>query len=48
MSEGTDHAATTTGVLPGSYALCSFQGGSALEIFTVKDLGQLWQHLHKR
>ena len=46
MSEGTHDATSTTGVLPGSYALCSFQGQPALEIWTVKDLGRLWQHLH--
>ena len=27
------------------YALCSFQGKRALEIWTVQDLGRLWQHL---
>ena len=38
-------AASATGVLPGSYALCSFQGRPALEIWPVKDLGRLWWHL---
>lgn len=28
------------------YTLCSFQGRAALEIWTVKDLGRLWRHLH--
>jgi hypothetical protein len=38
-------AATTPGNLPGSYALCSFQGKPALEIWTAKDLERLWWHL---
>ena len=27
-------------------ALCSFQGKPALEIWTVQDVGRLWEHLH--
>ena len=46
MTGGTHHAAALPGVLPGSYALCSFQGRPALEIWPVKDLERLCQHLH--
>lgn len=30
----------------GNYALCSFQGKPALEVWTVQDLARLWNHLH--
>ena len=29
-----------------SYTLCSFQGKTALEVWTVQDLSRLWRHLH--
>ena len=35
-----------TSVVPSSYALCSFQGRPALEIWNLPEMGRLWQHLH--
>ena len=46
MSDTPHHAASASAIMPGSYALCSFQGKPALEVWTVQDLGRLWNHLH--
>jgi hypothetical protein len=46
MNEGMHDAVATSPVLPASYALCSFQGRPVLEIWTVQEVGRLWQHLH--
>ena len=46
MSGEAHHTVVTTAALPDSYALCSFQGKAALEIWSLQDIGRLWQHLH--
>ena len=46
MIEETHCGSPKPSVAPGSYALCSFQGRPALEIWNLPDMGRLWQHLH--
>ena len=46
MTEGTHHADAGATAQHGSYALCSFQGRPAIEIWSVQDMERLWQHLH--